>query len=435
MKYLGKRQAIILIVLNAAAIIMAAVLIFSGILKKDVFPAGGTPEEWKSARDPRPSLNEHIKWETNFGGSDNETLTAVYRDGDDILIFGNTTSSSHDFGALGEGEHGYIAKLSKDGKTQSFTPLEPMTAVTLHENGYLIALKNETAVMTVNAKGEILKKTAFGGVFSERIIDLKMTDSGYAAVVRIENETVQRAELKVVCFDNALTVKSATALSRSSSLEYVDLFETSKGLILAANYVSELVNCLSFIEITGVVYHEVTAEFGYRAVDVVPYGYGWAALIVDQNGFGNVLEIGSEYTKKSLRYLNVAKATEGTIVATGNYYYVYIHVAADVSILAVFDVKFDYLGLVDEAANLSGLYSFYLNGRYATFFGQTSAGTKVISADGKSVSSSFMLSVQAANHRFVKTTAGPVLVAELTDKGADCGAHLGGSDIWVALLS
>ena len=76
MKILNKRQAIILIVLNSVAVIMAAILIFGGILQRTSQPAGGSPPaEWDVHRAPRASLNEHIVWETNLGGSGDETAT------------------------------------------------------------------------------------------------------------------------------------------------------------------------------------------------------------------------------------------------------------------------------------------------------------------------------------------------------------------------
>ena len=433
MKILNKRQAIILIVLNSVAVIMAAILIFGGILQRTSQPAGGSPPaEWDVHRAPRASLNEHIVWATNLGGSGDETLLGAYRVGTGLVVFGNTLSDDYDFTG-GSDERGFMVTLDASGTVQTLTTFEAVSAVTLHERGYVLTLKAETGVILVSPAGETLKRTVFGGVFPETAVDLKLTTDGYAVVVACKSQN-EKTELKVYRLDTELNVKQTVSLSRSGSLEYIDMFELSGKLILSANFVSDVINCLSFIEVLPTpVYHEVTAEFEYKALSVMPYGKGYIALIVDLNsGFGNLLEITDKFMQKSLRYLNAARPASGKLIAGSSYTYAYFHLGADVSTLAVFDYKLDYLNVIADAATLTGLDAWYTQGTSVTFFGRTTSGISVFSADGITTRNAFTVEAPASELRCLKGSAGLLLVGNAYGKGGDCGGNQGGADIWIA---
>ena len=55
-------------------------------------------------RNARASANERIVWETNIGGSGNETPVSIFRKNNEIYVFGNTDSNDADFVGLTQGK-------------------------------------------------------------------------------------------------------------------------------------------------------------------------------------------------------------------------------------------------------------------------------------------------------------------------------------------
>lgn len=138
-KLMNKRQILILSVLSILTATLALCMWAAGLFDTAV-PAGGSEAPvWETVREARPSLNENIVWENRLGGTGEESLVAAFTYADRILVFGNTDSTDYDFSA-GQGLRGFIAVLDEAGTTQTFYETDRITAVTLHEQGFLLAL-------------------------------------------------------------------------------------------------------------------------------------------------------------------------------------------------------------------------------------------------------------------------------------------------------
>lgn len=433
MKVLNRRQVIILIVLNAAAVIMATVLLCTGILRRGSTPAfGSSPTPWVVTRSPRPTLNEHVRWETTIGGSGDEEAVALYRTASGFSLIGNTQSSDFDF-AENEGEHGFLANLSAAGKIESIVTFDAVRCVTLHEKGFVAGLKNEAGVIGLDDTGAEFKRVVFNGMTPETVVDVKLLETGYAAVTETKTSTDKTA-LKVYRLDPELNVTQTITLSRGASLRYTDLYETADGLLLAADYVADVRSCLTFVEVKPTpVYHEVTAEYNYTAVAVMPHAKGYAALIVDtDSGFGNLLEISPYFQRVSLHYLNAARPDKGRLFADAKHTYAYFHLGADSSTLTVFDSALTYVNVVADAVTLSALDTAYASGTTSTFFGRTATGISVFTAEGMATRNAFTVDAAADNLLCTKINGGLLLCGTVSSTSADCGQIQGGTDIWIA---
>ncbi len=431
-KLMNKRQILILSVLSILTATLALCMWAAGLFDTAV-PAGGSEAPvWETVREARPSLNENIVWENRLGGTGEESLVAAFTYADRILVFGNTDSTDYDFSA-GQGLRGFIAVLDEAGTTQTFYETDRITAVTLHEQGFLLALYAPARLRLIDFSLATVSETPLYSTQDERVLDIFPREDGYTVVTAI-NETDSGADsLRVVEFDGAFRKLSSRLLARSAKIRYIDAFVYADKTVVAVNFDFGAVQCMSLIELAGgnPLYYDITAEGGYFACDVMPYGGGYAALILS-DGSADILTVNANYTAAKRIYLNSAECTSGRLYAAGDRIYAYVHKEGDLSQLCELNANLDYIGIVPEANTFTAAHAYFMQGNYCNILCSAPGRTLVVSlGDEKRITS---LRVETTACLWLKTPSAVLIVAE-AQAGEDCSGQIGGTDIAVLRLA
>lgn len=427
-KLLNKKQALILSVLAAATLTLALCMWAAGIFDDQTAPVTASTA-WETVRDPRPSLNEHIAWETRLGGSGNEKLVGALCHDDKIVVFGNTDSTDCDFTER-TGERGFIAVLSDSGRTERFLETDSIRTVTPHEQGYLLGIGGESPRLRLyDFDLGFVSETPLYGTMKEEIADVVLTDEGYTVVTTVENTATGSDAVRVIFYDRALNKRTNTLITRSAKLEYVGLFTYPTKTVVAVNFISGIVDCLTFVELKGgsPVFYDVNAEGGFTACDVIPYSDGYAALI-RSGGKADILTVNANYTAAKRIYLSAAQCASGMLLPAEDALYAYLHKTGDMSQLCKLDANLNYVGSIAEANTLSGAHDFFSQGAYTNILCSAGSDTVIVSV-GKEIQT-VRLAVEVQNAQWLRTKKGLVIVAESLF-GADCPGQLGGTDISV----
>lgn len=146
MKFFTKQRVVILSSLAAVILVLTAIIISYEIIGS---PEASTPVDTVPAhsaeRDARVGLAAMAEWETNFGGSGDESPVSSFTINGKPYIFGNTTSSDLDFPS-GGGTFG--ARLSGYGRTEKFATYggagSTLQSASLLENGFALTVNGET---------------------------------------------------------------------------------------------------------------------------------------------------------------------------------------------------------------------------------------------------------------------------------------------------
>ena len=431
-KLLNKRQIIILSVMSIITATLALCMWAAGVFSASVPASGNEAQAWETSRDPRPSLNENILWETRIGGTGKESLLAAFSLDDRIVIFGNTESSDCDF-AQGSGLRGFIATLSDKGVTESFCETAEITAVSLHDDGFLLGLANPVRLRLIDFDLAAVNETPLYGDENERVRDILLTDDGYTVITAVNDGETGADSLKIIKYDRSLKKISSRVLARSARIQYIDSFAFPDRTVVAVNFDFGAVQCMSLIvAATGSpLYYDITTEGGYRACDVIPYENGFAALILS-DGNADILTVNEKYEAAKKIYLNSAECSSGKLFVSDENIYAYVHKQDDMSKLYTLDGALNYIGSVSQANTLTAAHAQYNRGEYTNLLCSSADKTVILSLGP--TAQTLELKVETLKCLWLKTRDGLVIVAEAL-YGEDCGNQIGDADIALIRLT
>ena len=138
-------------------------------------------------------------WETNLGGTENESPVSVFTKNNEIYIFGNTNSSDLDFAANSQGKtRGFGARLSASGRTLGFTVFDFTVAKAIPTlSGFAVA-GNEGSVAGLYLLSDTLSVTAkvmMPPTHALTACGLYVFDNRYFLVAESFNEITQKKTL------------------------------------------------------------------------------------------------------------------------------------------------------------------------------------------------------------------------------------------------
>ena len=189
-------------------------------------PADAQPYE--RLRDARMSLNPHIDWETNIGGTGNDIPSVVVNHGGHFHIFGTTTSTDLDFETEISGQKLSMATLSMLGRTQNFAILDSGPSINVVKgirfgNGITLLLYNrsDTAIIArITCDGTITH--SFERANSQGV-EFIMDSGRIVLVVRHEQGSFHSGLTVLILNENLQLDNSATWHTRSTNISHRSL--------------------------------------------------------------------------------------------------------------------------------------------------------------------------------------------------------------------
>ncbi len=437
------------VMLLLAAVI---VLMLGGLLLLNYFPdliATGTPpkeEPHIKLRPARNSLSPHFNREINIGGSGDERLTEIFVHDDTLYIFGHTSSEDRDLDGNGGA---FLALLNSDGSTKGFKQYgekgDELVKATLCEGGFLLAVdcaSGGSKLIKINLSGEVVGSVDTSGVSGEKFADLKYYVAGnVVAVMKVTDSISGNVNLKARVFDPALTPVAERSFPHACNLEYLEMFETANGYVIAANLVSPSVNRLAFIDwglhSQGQFFDIDLGEAGgYKCHGVMPYKYGYAALIVDDKGICDVVTVSASLSLHSRVYLRSSSVTSARMFYAPNRYFCFLKRGQELASMIVFDDGFQTRTSIGAFSNVKDVYSSTVYGASAILCGASKNGIELVTdVDGKITSDLTFGGTGHENVKAVRIGGRLAVVSESSAVTSDCTQNFGGSDIWIAFMN
>ncbi|MDR0425672.1 MAG: hypothetical protein LBH24_00720 [Clostridiales bacterium] len=452
MKKFTKSQVTVIAALSAALILLTAGILIERALSGafSAPPGAETPPTGAEAvyhknRDARISLSPKLELETNLGGSGDETLCDAYCLGDTLYIFGNTTSADFD---MENGSQAFMAVLTAYGRTEAFyffgEDNAPLFRAIPAEGGFLLALNGQKPrLVLVDYAGGVLHSAPAGlAATQDRIVDLKLLDGYYAAVVEHRANPLARPQLRVTRYARDLTVSYEREIRSAFSLTYVDCFFIGDAFTLFFNANSDIA-CYAGAAVGNKTALEPKLTFiddrktpEYQAAGVMPTAGGWAMAVVfrgkdgGENGAG-VKCLNAAFVTETEQYIGLADPLAGQMYYYDSMYYTYFSAENSRSMTA-FSADFTVKRRVPEFDDVTAVTDIRLSDSYALFGGVRGGKAAVIGAGG-----AFSAAAGAGaehNVRVLPGEKGLYLICESRLKGGDVGGNFGGSDIWIARI-
>ena len=428
------------------------VLMLGGLLLLNYFPdiiSTVTPpkeEQHEKIRPARSSLSPHFNREINIGGSGDEHLTEIFTLDDTLYIFGYTSSSDRDF----DGNGGvFLALVGSDGATKGFKQYgkagDELVKAALCEGGFLLAVdcaEGGSKIMKINNAGEVLGTAETSGVSGEKFADVKYYVTGsIVAVMKVTDTVSGGVNLKARVFDALLNPVAERLFSHACGVEYIDMFETADGYTIAANLVSPSVNRLAFIswglQKQGEFYDIDLGEAGgYKCYGVMPYMYGYAALIVDDKGICDVITVSTAFVLHSRVYLRSSSVTSARMFYAPGRYYCFLKRGQELASMIVFDDGFQTRTSMSAFSNVKDVYSHTVYGASALLCGASKNGIELVTdTDGAVTSDITFGGIGHENVKAIRIGGRFAVVSESSVVTSDCTQNFGGTDIWIAFMN
>ena len=384
-------------------------------------------------REARASANERIMWETNLGGTENESPVSVFTKNNEIYIFGNTNSSDLDFAANSQGKtRGFGARLSASGRTLGFTVFDFTVAKAIPTlSGFAVA-GNEGSVAGLYLLSDTLSVTAkvmMPPTHALTACGLYVFDNRYFLVAESFNEITQKKTLLLHVYTTGLSLEREKVFSHTYSLELLDILPYKDGYILAAAADFQELGYLTLARFTTIsepAYTDLNLGYAYTPAAFLPLGAGYAS-ISDRDGNCELLLLDENLAKTDVKFLtktpNANKKTlfyaAGTFAYTGEKL---IELSADGRSV----------GSVEFAPK--EIAAFASNGT-AAFVAGIGSGKLDIAYIGKQSTELYSLSVESPSCAAICAGGTSLLIAADTRaKTDDCADFFGESDVWLAKL-
>ena len=457
---LTKKQVRILIATNCVVLVLFVGILFLPWVNPFIdkaLPVEGNPDgppvtvPHDPFRAPRPGTDSALTWETNLGGSGNDTVVAAFETASGVLVFGNTKSTDFDFKDKTPG--GFAMLLGANGRAASYLTYESeISKVYALEDGFLLCYNNTTegGVLKTDALGTETARVNLRESAAERVIDVyedffsqaNQTEP-YHAVIEYTNPGTGYKELRINVLSNKLESKYKRWFSRAQSLEYVAAYPHPGGFYLLANLkgpVSSLLTYYNWKKTTAAGDYDnlvLSLIDRYTCEAIVPAGNGrYAALIKTANNVPYLIDCYQDFKRYSIHELGAAPIEKAMLLADADTLYAYMYRLGDISALYRFDEN---LSVKDEVAalkKLTGLFCHTVTSRGTLLCGKTVNGISVagINTNGVAWESAFV----SQNEKIIaciETTGGLILIGESTEKGYNVGGNFGETDIWATKLS
>lgn len=439
MKKFNKTQISIIAALSAALILLCCGITAKRLINRNLngdeneSPPANAETEYQRIRDARISLSPSILLETTLGGSNDETLNAVFALDDKLYIFGSTTSSDYDMDAAGV----FMAVLNNRGRTEAFyfpAAGQTLEKVILAEGGFLLGLSGSTpTLMLLDTTGKVLNTKHIGKQQHEQIVDLKLEEGGYTVVTRYSSSAFSVAAICLLRFDFALNLTYERLISAAFSLNYLDCFTLNNESIVFFNARGDLAAYLGTavcgVSLTPKVNY-CTAITGYRADAVVPYPYGYALSVTFDDGRGGLLFLNGNRVYVDHCFTGVENVKNTALYYSNSVYYAYFY--GDNNEMTAFTTDFLSGKKATQFDGTTSVDSIYAGADFLLFAALRDGRVTVLSANG--VYSATVNSTTQKNARLCLLSTGIFVITESVGADGDCADSFGGSDIWVAQL-
>lgn len=430
---LRRHQIQVILLLN-----FVLVILFVGIISMFYFntttAASNPPAPHEIKRDARVSLSPHLSWETNFGGSEAESLVALFSHNEHIYIFGNTTSTDLDFIS---GAGGFMAVLSDKGATEEFfTYPGEIIKVVQTNKGFILGMNNDGAALKmIDYAGTSTLDYKVESAQKENLLDLKVFGAEIHMVMNSINGSTSVMLTKVVIVDLEFKVKFTLIFPRSFTLDYITILPKGNNYVLIANIKGISSNYLTFAvyDVKGEMnFFNVEMDIPYHTFDIVPYSNGYAAIIKDTTT--DILTISNTFEKRSRIYLNSVNASKANFMYDGKNLSVFSVSSGDSSSLKMLSPELDTKGSIPEFNNLSCIFDFYAASESTYYIGKSAASLTLIC---KSIDEPYNItkksigSMMENNALILPGKNGTYIAATSRGKSQDVGDNFGANDIWL----
>lgn len=306
----SRLQTIGIVVLN-----ILIVGLISAVVWISISVGGDTPTVVPPITDPiferyRAAVGggvEGVEWENAIYGSGEESVAGVFRRGEDLYVFGGTTSNDGDFDYAG----GYAVKLT-GGKIEKYTYFKgAVVSVTLFGDAFAVAADKLYAVdLDLNAR-EVASP--------ENVVTLKLGIGTLLCVCRTES-VIKISSYIIYEYDKNFVVLYTTNIASAYSLEMLDLYTGSNEYILAVNRTSSIGTHPAFISFyRGSPKTCALNTVNGAAMFITPYKGGFMCLI--NLGSGTQL-IRADYTYawSVVATLDINAVSATCVYEDGKYY-------------------------------------------------------------------------------------------------------------------
>ena len=443
-----RRQLNVMFLLATIIVLMMGGLLFINLFPEfiDAVTPPSPEKPHEKARAARTSLSPHFSREMNLGGSGDETLCDIFTYEDKLYIFGSTSSNDKD---LDTGSGVFLAVCGADGSTKQFFGYgekgDVLVKTALCESGFLLGVNRAaggSAIIKITLAGAFVTQTNTSGVSGEQIADLKYyIDGTTVAVMNVRDGTAGNVSLKARVFDATLNPVAERLFAHACSVEYIDMFETSDGYVIAANLTSPLINRLAFISwgLTrqGQFYDiDLGTSDGYKCYGVMPYMYGYVAIVTDSKSVCDLITVTTALTLHSRIYLRASSVTSAKMFFAPDGYYCLLKHGRDLASMTVFDPTLQNRSSVGAFSSVGDVYSHSTYGVSTLFCGATKSGIKLVTdVNGKITADVTFGGAGMENVKAVRLDGKFVVVCEASQKTSDCPENYGGKDIWIAVMN
>ena len=437
-KILNRRQIQSILLLTAVIFILLCGVAYTVSARRTEAvvqtPAGVEKPPHELLRAARASANDRIEWETNIGGTGDETPVTVLQKNNELYVFGNTNSHDLDFTGLAEHKtRGFCARLSLLGRTLAFTVFDFTVAKAVPTAGGFAVAGNEGSVaglylltddLTVSGKATMPPAHALTAV------GLYIFDNRYFLFASARDEATDKTTLLLHIYTVGLACEREKTFVHSYGLELLEVLPTANGgylLAAAAKYqTTEHLTIARFSSLGEPAYTDIDLGYSYTPTAFLPLGDGYAAAC-DAGGKCHLLLLSNDLVHKSTQVLcPTANANRKTaFYAGGTYAY------TGEQLVALSDEGRN-MGAIDFAPQ--AVTAFCYNGVAAFVAGNTQNGIAVAMI-GKQKTE--VLQLQTANTQTALLCAGAnslILCADNAAKTADCADWFGGADVWLSKI-
>ncbi len=433
---LNKKQLQTVMLLSAVIFILlcgVAYTVSTRTTTANTVPTNPDKPAYTMLRDARVSANANVDWETNVGGSSDESPVSVLTKNNEIYIFGNTSSSDYDFSGLEAGKtRGFGARLSATGRTLSFTVFDFTVAKAIPTLAGFAVAGNEGSAAGLYLLSDTLTVTGKTSMVPSQALTacgLYIFDNRYFLFAEARNEITDTTTLLLHIYTTGLTLEREKTFSHTYGLKLLDVMPYENGYILAADASFQDRGCLTvarFDTLTEPAYTDCNLGYKYTPTAFLPLGDGFAAAC-DNGGNCELLLLGHDLTKTDIRFLTkTPNANKKTIFFAGaTYLYTgeKLHQLSD-------DGRS--VGTLDYAPE--SILSFCANGA-AAFAAGVQNGKMSVALLGKDKSKILPFQTVGCTNAVLYAGADHLLFAADTHGVTqDCPALFGGGDVWVGKI-
>ena len=431
-------------------------------------------------RHPREAASEHLSWELTLGGTGNEQVVAAFGLGEELIIFGNTTSTDFDFDGTNANAAGsfFVMLLNLNGQPIAYRAhagtLEQVIMISNPREGFLLVVNTATESFIIETnlfatdllEGDKRRSDCLRNAAHERIVYLYIDDFAlygdrtpahlpreiYHAVLEAVDVLDGFRRLRVAVLCASLEVQYERFFTSTQSVEFVAAYAKLGefvlfGTLIGGNNTSRLVGfrwdrvapTRSFTPLL------MQGVQNYSLQGMIPVGADeFAALIRLPTGVHQIVWFYNFFSATPRIHtieLSGESAQKAVILGGGqNRFYVFeidllgngILYRFSISTMRILDemplVEFNYLTTLTAHLPTNA-------GHGTVFIGTTATHTVIIGTDSMGTTNTRLIE-GIKNVRFIirenENIGGVIIVGEIEESSPNAYQHFGGSDVWIA---